>query len=36
MVHPAARAGAIFQVNKYSGKFHGEMVLTTPSGLRKV
>src|SRR5262245_36169482 len=29
---PAASAGAIFHVNKYSGKFHGEMQPTTPSG----
>jgi hypothetical protein len=33
---PAANAGAIFQVNKYSGKFHGEMHPTTPIGWRSV
>src|SRR6056300_1064803 len=33
---PAARAGAIFQVNKYSGKFQGEIQPTTPIGLRNV
>jgi acyl-[acyl carrier protein]--UDP-N-acetylglucosamine O-acyltransferase len=31
-VLPAANAGAIFQVNKYKGKFQGEMQPTTPSG----
>src|SRR4029079_4464067 len=35
-VFPAASAGAIFQVNRYSGRFHGEMQPTTPSGWRKV
>ena len=29
---PAASAGAIFQVNKYSGKFQGEIQPTMPSG----
>src|ERR1041385_3589221 len=29
---PAARAGAIFHENKYSGKFQGEMQPTTPIG----
>ena len=29
---PAASAGAIFQVNRYNGRFHGEMQPTTPSG----
>ena len=29
---PAAMAGAIFQVNKYKGKFHGEIHPTMPSG----
>ena len=29
---PAANAGAIFQVNKYKGKFHGLMQPTTPIG----
>jgi hypothetical protein len=33
---PAASAGAIFHVNRYSGRFHGEMQATTPSGWRKV
>ena len=33
---PAAKAGAIFQVNKYSGKFQGEMQPTVPSGFRNV
>ena len=33
---PAASAGAIFQVNRYSGRFHGEMHATTPSGWRNV
>ena len=35
-VLPAARAGAIFQVNRYRGRFHGEIVPTTPSGWRRV
>src|SRR5690606_23528557 len=35
-VLPAASAGAIFQVNRYSGRFHGEIVATTPNGCRKV
>jgi len=35
-VLPAASAGAIFQVNRYSGRFHGEIVATTPSGWRNV
>src|SRR5262245_52294553 len=29
-VLPVARAGAIFHVNKYNGKFHGEMHPATP------
>src|SRR4030095_4397989 len=29
---PAANAGAIFHVNKYNGRFHGEMHATIPSG----
>ena len=33
---PAAMAGAIFQVNKYKGKFHGDIQPTTPMGVRKV
>ena len=35
-VLPAASAGAIFQVNRYSGRFHGLMQPTTPSGRRRV
>ncbi len=35
-VLPAASAGAIFQVNRYSGRFHGLMQPTTPSGCRRV
>src|SRR3546814_20000690 len=35
-VLPAASAGAIFQVNRYSGRFHGELVATTPRGWRRV
>src|SRR5690348_7024289 len=35
-VLPAAKAGAIFQVNRYSGRFHGLMQPTTPSGWRSV
>ncbi len=33
---PVASAGAIFQVNRYSGRFHGLMQPTTPSGWRSV
>ena len=33
---PAASAGAIFQVNKYKGRFHGEIQPVTPIGFRKV
>ena len=33
---PVANAGAIFQVNKYNGKFQGEMQPTTPMGIRLV
>jgi hypothetical protein len=33
---PAANAGAIFQLNKYNGKFHGLMQPTTPNGVRNV
>src|SRR5689334_8113699 len=33
---PAASAGAIFHVSRYSGRFHGEMQPTTPSGWRSV
>jgi hypothetical protein len=34
-VLPAASAGAIFQVNRYSGRFHG-LMQATPSGWRSV
>jgi hypothetical protein len=33
-VHPKARHGAIFQVSKYKGMFHGEMSANTPVGER--
>src|SRR5579859_2183280 len=33
---PAASAGATFQVNRYRGRFQGEMQPTTPSGERRV
>ncbi|MNT77028.1 hypothetical protein D3C72_2161000 [compost metagenome] len=33
-VLPNASAGATFQVNSSSGRFHGEITPTTPSGLR--
>jgi len=33
---PTAKAGAIFQVNRYSGRFQGEMQPTTPTGWRTV
>ncbi len=33
-VLPASSAGAIFQKARVSGKFHGVMAATTPSGLR--
>ena len=32
-VLPEANAGAIFHVNKYKGKFQGEIQPTTPRGL---
>ena len=35
-VFPAANAGAIFHVNKYNGKFQGEIAPTTPKGCFKV
>ena len=35
-VLPAARAGATFQVNRYSGRFHGEMHPATPRGWLRV
>ena len=35
-VFPAARAGAIFQLAMVSGKFHGTIRPTTPSGSRNV
>ena len=31
-VHPAASAGATFQDNKYSGRFHGVISAATPAG----
>ena len=31
-VFPTAIAGAIFQLNKYSGRFHGEISPTMPRG----
>lgn len=33
-VQPNARQGAIFQVRRYSGMFHGEMSANTPTGDR--
>ena len=33
---PAARAGASFQVNRYSGRFQGLITPATPSGWRRV
>jgi len=35
-VFPAAKAGAIFQVNKYRGRFHGDIQPTTPIGFHNV
>src|SRR6185437_11318730 len=35
-VLPAASAGAIFQLNRYSGRFQGLMQPTTPSGWQGV
>ncbi|CAM5625720.1 hypothetical protein MAUB1S_10671 [Mycolicibacterium aubagnense] len=32
MVHPAASAGAIFHTPIISGKFHGTIAPTTPTG----
>jgi hypothetical protein len=32
-VHPNAIHGAIFQVNRYKGKFHGLISATTPTGV---
>ena len=29
---PVAKAGAIFQLNRYKGRFHGEIHPTMPSG----
>jgi hypothetical protein len=31
---PQARAGATFQVSSSSGRFHGTITATTPTGLR--
>lgn len=36
IVHPAASAGASFQVSSISGEFHGVMAATTPTGSRLV
>ena len=33
---PQANAGATFHVSSNSGRFHGAMIPTTPSGLRSV
>ena len=33
---PQARAGAILNVNRYRGKFHGLMRPATPTGIRQV
>src|SRR5574342_1102837 len=35
-VQPAASAGATFQVARLSGKFHGTIAPTTPTGSRSV
>jgi hypothetical protein len=35
-VFPVASAGATFHVNKYNGKFQGEISPATPRGLRSV
>src|SRR5205823_10878555 len=35
-VFPTAMAGAIFQLNKYSGRFHGEINPAMPRGCRSV
>jgi len=35
-VFPAAKAGAMFQATNISGKFHGTICATTPSGSRRV
>ena len=35
-VFPVAIAGAILNVNKYSGKFHGVISPATPTGMRDV
>jgi len=36
IVHPAARAGASFQVSSSSGEFHGTIAATTPTGSCRV
>ncbi len=36
IVHPAASAGASFQVSSSSGEFHGVIAATTPTGSRRV
>ena len=33
-VHPNAMQGAIFQVRRYKGMFHGEINAKTPAGER--
>ena len=35
IVHPAASAGASFQLKSSSGEFHGTMAATTPTGSRR-
>ena len=34
IVLPITKAGAIFQVSKYNGRFHGVINPTVPTGLR--
>ncbi len=36
IVHPAASAGATFQLISSTGEFHGVIAATTPSGSRSV
>ena len=36
IVHPAASAGASFQLSSSSGEFHGPIAATTPTGSRNV
>jgi hypothetical protein len=35
-VHPDAKQGAIFQLNKYKGKFQGDIRTATPAGVSVV